>query len=131
MAKTKRQRQFSLVHLAQKAAAEALANETAIYGELLPMVHFIRLRDWVVFREGNLFRVGTKLLDAEGLGDLYRRERARADREREERLVAQGQAGKTTGSHNRETGISGPSAGGSRRQRNQKASSGGGASPPG
>jgi len=81
------------------AASESAANEKAIYGEMLPMITFIRSRGWVSFREGQMYRIGTKLLTAEGVADVYRRERERENRRSAERLVASGPEGADKASH--------------------------------
>ena len=49
------------------------------YGPLLDKVRYLRKNGWVIFMEGEtgMFRVGTKLLNADGLVDIWKRERAR------------------------------------------------------
>lgn len=60
---------------------DTVANERTIYGSLLSKVEFIRRRGWVVFKEGNEYRVGTKLLNEQGVIDVYNREAERELRE--------------------------------------------------
>lgn len=129
MIKSKRQRQFSLSALEQKAREESLANESAIYGELLPMVQFIRARGWVTFKEGFEFRVGTKLLGPEGIRDIYRREKEREARERNERLASFGPERESPARDNREAGVPRRPAPRRRSPGNKKRPTGGGVSP--
>ena len=51
------------------------ANETALYGALLADVTFLRRRGFGVHCEGDLFRVGNRLLDAQGVHEVAARER--------------------------------------------------------
>jgi hypothetical protein len=50
-------------------------NEKALYGDLLPDVMLLRRRGFGVHREGELFRVGNRLMDAAALQDVAARER--------------------------------------------------------
>lgn len=92
---TKRQKQFSHAHLANAAREEGRANEMEIYGHLLPMVRYLRAQQWVIFREGNYFRVGTKLTDENGLISFYERIKEREDRRTAVLVEAERPQGKT------------------------------------
>lgn len=56
------------------AKAEDEARQKALYGDLLPDVHVLRKRGFVVTREGAGFMVGNKLLDKAGVRAMAQRE---------------------------------------------------------
>lgn len=117
------------LYRARLAASESASNEKAVYGEMLPMVSFIRARGWVVFREGGMYRVGTKLLTAEGVADVYRREKERHERGSSERLVATGSDGEGEAGTGRDDALPGRQAGGRRRKGGEETPTRSGASP--
>jgi hypothetical protein len=59
----------------RRGAEPASDNEKRLYGALLPEVVFLRRRGFGVHCEGDLFRVGNRLLDTDGLLAIAARER--------------------------------------------------------
>jgi hypothetical protein len=68
------------IPLPRRWADAASDNEKLLYGALLPEVVFLRRRGFGVHCEGDLFRVGSRLLDAEGLLAVAARERRLLER---------------------------------------------------
>ena len=66
--------------LPRRWAEPASDNEKQLYGALLAEVVFLRRRGFGVHREGELFRVGNRLLDADGLLAIAARERRLIER---------------------------------------------------
>jgi len=66
--------------LRRRRVEPASDNEKLLYGALLPEVVFLRRRGFGVHCERELFRVGNRLLDAEGLLAVAARERRLVER---------------------------------------------------
>ncbi len=60
--------------LSRRWAEPASDNEKQLYGTLLPEIVFLRRRGFGVHREGDRFRVGNRLLDADGVLAVAARE---------------------------------------------------------
>lgn len=83
-----------------KPVNDTRQHEAERYGDLWPMVQYLRAHEWSVFivppseRKGNMiYRVGTKLMSAEALTITYHRVHDR--NERAKALAAQRQEGET------------------------------------
>lgn len=61
--------------LAEARQAEEVARLKKLYGTLLPDVEVLRRRGYVITKEGGVYHVGNKRLDATGLKEMAARER--------------------------------------------------------
>lgn len=91
---------MSWIHRKQNQPIVHRPIEAELYGDLWPMVKYLRAHDWSVFivppseRKGNMkYRVGTKLMSAEALAQTYQRVHER--NERAKAMASERQQGET------------------------------------
>lgn len=56
---------------------EKLLPPSGDYGRLTEIVRYLRKKEWVIYKEGLNYRVGHKLVDEQGMRDIYEREKRR------------------------------------------------------